>query len=148
VMHNVAARLGIVVDAPVKTVSALVAHIVTERAGEDDAAVNALHAYHAEVREYLICLQRGKDDDAAVKLGELEGGLDGLRAALISKGGSGNGGQGRLAEEGAGGVAGEGEGGGPEEAAAGGAEEQEGGEELVARSKPARKGKKGKKRAD
>ena len=78
-------RLGIVVDIPVKTVSALVAHLVTERAGEDDRGVDALQEYHARVREYLLCLQRGADTEAAERLSELERGLGELRQAVLAK---------------------------------------------------------------
>lgn len=85
-------RLGIVVDIPVKTVSALVAHLVAERAGEDDAGVDALQHYHAQVREYLMCLQRGAEADAAERLTALEDGLDELRTAVFAKTGTETGG--------------------------------------------------------
>jgi hypothetical protein len=79
-------RLGIVVDVPVKTVSALVAHLVTAAAGEEeDAGVSALQEYHGQVRDYLLCLQRGAEAAATEKLAELERGLDGLRASVLAK---------------------------------------------------------------
>ena len=86
-------RLGIVVDVPVKTVSALVAHLVTERAGEEDNGVDSLREYHAQVREYLLCLQRGEEAAAAEKLGELEHALDELRASVLAKFEGGAGGE-------------------------------------------------------
>eukprot|EP01044_Picomonas_judraskeda_P011127 COSAG03_NODE_1488_length_3988_cov_12.379789_2_plen_345_part_00 len=83
-------RLGIVVDVPVKTVSALVAHLVTAAAGEEDAGVSALQEYHGQVRDYLLCLQRGAKAAATEKLAELERGLDGLRASVLAKAESGD----------------------------------------------------------
>lgn len=77
------ARLGIVVDIPIKAVSALVAHLVKECAGEEDAGVTALKDYHVQVREYLLCLQRGAEAAASEKLGELELGLVELRESVL-----------------------------------------------------------------
>jgi hypothetical protein len=78
-------RLSIVVDIPVKTVSALVAHLATECAGEEDSGVESLQEYHAQVRQYLLCLQRGEEAAAAEKLDELERDLDGLRESVLAK---------------------------------------------------------------
>ena len=44
----------------------------------------ALQAYYGEVRGYLVCLQKGADDEATERLSALEDGLVRLREALTS----------------------------------------------------------------